>query len=195
MLVIDAINDMLAYLGESPLDPTDPDYTEHPLYASALRVLDTSSIKVQSRGWWFNDRVATLEPVADAIVIPNTYISVAIVGWGRYADYTVRDGALFDLTNNTAVITSSLRAWIRELIPFAELPQTAAAYVAAHAATRFVRTYDGDRGKLADVKEDEASAYILFNADHIRNSRVNLHTTASMGPVIANTWYSRYQRT
>lgn len=192
MLRIDAINDMLSYLGESPLDVTDPDYANHPLYQSALRVLNRSSSKVQSRGWWFNDRVTDLIPVANSITIPATYLTVRIVGY-RNAEYTIRNGVLFDMTNNTAVIGSNLRARIVELVDFEDLPETAAEYIAAHAASRFVRTYDGDAGKQREVEKDEQTAYGLFNSDEIKNRGVNLYHTASMGPVLGNNWYTRYR--
>jgi hypothetical protein len=195
MLVIDAINDMLAYLGESPLDPSDPDYTEHPMYASALRVLNTTNTAVQSKGWWFNTYRAVLTPVANAISISSSILSIEVLNTlGDLRDYTIRNGALFNLTDNTAVLTDPVTAYIRTLIPFEQLPATAAAYIAARAASRFVKTFDGDRGKLADAEKEEGLSYIPFNADHIRNARVNLYQTASVGPILANNWYSRYRQ-
>lgn len=191
MQIIDAINDMIGYVGESPIDGDDPDYESHPLYESALRILTSTSRTIQAKGWWFNTREATLTPVSDAITLPADYLSVSVLrGYG--VDYAVRDGALYDLTNDTATISVSLDVVVRELLDFADLPETAAEYIKEAAAVRFVQTYDGDRSKLGEVKENRAAAYIVFHADHIRNSKVNLFTTRSMGPVLANTWYTRY---
>lgn len=191
MQTIDAINEMIGYVGESPIDPADTDYTQHPLYESALRILTSTSRMVQAKGWWFNTRETTLTPASNAIAIPDSYLSVAIKDLYR-EEYAVRSGALFDLTNDTATITSKLEAVVRELLVFEDLPETAAQYIKEAASVRFVQTYDGDRSKLGEVKENRASAYIVFNTDHIRNARVNLFQTRSMGPVMANTWYTRY---
>jgi len=191
MTLIDAINEMIGWIGESPIDSTDPDYTDHPLYASALRILNTTSEAVQSRGWWFNTYKGTLTPVADAIALGASVLTVNVLNTS--IDYTIRDGALFDLTNNTATIEDELTAMIRTLVTFDELPGTAATYITALASERFVKTYDGDRAKVADVKDDVEKAYIPFHADHIRNSKVNLYHTQSMGPILANSWYGRYR--
>jgi hypothetical protein len=194
MTLIDAINDMLGYMGESPLDPTDADYTAHPLYESALRILNTTNEAVQSKGWWFNTTRRTLTPVSSAIAVPAGTLSLNVLAvYGDTHDYTIRAGALFDMTNNTAVITKPVTAVVRTLVAFTDLPETAAKFIAAKAATRFVKTYDGDGPKLASVRDDEQQAYIPFHADHIRNARVNLYQTASMSPILANNWYQRYR--
>lgn len=54
MTEIDAINDIIGAAGESPIDPTDPDYQSHPLYQQALRVLNSVHTREWARGWWFN---------------------------------------------------------------------------------------------------------------------------------------------
>jgi hypothetical protein len=192
MLVIDAINDMLAYIGETPLDAADPDYTAHPLYESALRVLNSSSRKVQARGWWFNHRRVDLTPVADAIAIPTGFLAVTVLN--ERDEYAVRGGMLYNLTQGTSTITAPIRVELREMIAFADLPETAAGYIAAHAASRFVRTYDGDPHKQREVEEDEAVAYALFNAEHIRNSKVNLFRLPNTASHLATSWYQRYLR-
>lgn len=191
MTELDAINDMIAYLGESPIDAGDSDYASHPLYESALRILNGANKTVQSRGWWFNSVRRTLTPSADAIAFADDVLTVIVLNDPR--DFTIRDGALYDLTNDTATISTTLTALVRVLVPFTDLPPTAADYIVAHAALRFVTTYDGDRGKVADVTQDMATHYLAFNTDNIRNSRVNLYQTASMGPVLANNWHSRYR--
>lgn len=191
MLTIDAINEMIGYVGESPVDSADPDYTSHPLYESALRILTATGRTIQSKGWWFNTRPTTLTPVSGTVTIPATTIAVAVQPLYR-EQYTIRDGKLYDLTNGSFTIATPLKAAIRELVPFEDLPESAADYIKEQAAVRFVQTYDGDRSKLAEVKENAKLAYIVFNTEHIRNLKVNLFNTQSMGPVLSNVWYTRY---
>lgn len=194
MTEIDAINDMLAYVGEAAIDDTDPDYTSHPLYESALRILTSTNRAVQAKGWWFNTRERTLpSTVDDTITVLPRYLSVAVKRiYG--AEYTVRAGLMYDLTNGTSEIGHDLDVVIRELVDFDEIPETAAEFIKESAALRFVQTYDGDRSKLAEVKENRKEAYVIFNADHIRNVGVNLFQTNSLGPIIANNWHTRYRQ-
>lgn len=194
MQTIDAINDMLAFIGEAALDPTDPDYNAHPLYESALRVLTTAGSQVQAKGWWFNMRRAVLTPVLGTITIASDVLAVEVLDvYGDSHDYTIRNGKLFDLTDNTDGIAQPVTVNMRSLIAFDQLPETAARYVAARATTRFVRTYDGDARKIADAKDEELLAFIAFNADHIRNARVNLYQDASTVRALARSWFGRYQ--
>lgn len=194
MLTIDAINEMIGWVGESPIDPTDPDYASHPLYESALRILNASSKLVQTRGWWFNTFQIELTPTSNAITIGSTYLTVEIVPRrGNYHEYTIRDGALFDLTDNTATISETLTANVRLNVPFEDLPESAAQFITATASVRFIRTYDGDRSKIEEVKEDAKMTFIPFHADHIRNVRVNLYAIPNTARVLANNWYSRYR--
>lgn len=195
MTLIEAINDMLGTIGEAPIDEQDPDYESHPLYQSALRILNRVSKAVQSQGWWFNTYTGTLASVAGAVALASDVLTVMVVSqYGDTHDYAIRDGALFDLTDNTATIPNDVTAVVRTLVAFAELPETAASYITAVACTRFVKVYDGDAKKIEAMTLDERAAYIPFNTDHIRNSRVNLYATQSMGPVLANNWYSRYRQ-
>lgn len=192
MQVITAINEMIGYVGEAEIDGDDADYASHPLYESALRILESSSRIVQARGWWFNTRNVTLTPSGSAIAIPASYLTVEIAPMYP-EDYTVRAGALYDMTNGTAVITDTLEATIRELVDFDDLPESAAHYISLVAAVRFVKTYDGDRSKLQEAKEDRAEAYVVFNTDHIRNSNLNMYQLPNTAFVIANNWHSRYR--
>lgn len=194
MQTIDAINEMIGYVGESAIDATDSDYASHPLYESALRILTNTSRYVQSKGWWFNTRETTLVPASGTIALDSdVYLSVAAKNLYR-EQYAVRDDKLYDMTNGTFTITSNVQVVIRELVPFEDLPETAAQYVMLAAAVRFVKTYDGDRSKLTEVKEDAAMAYIPFHADHIRNSHVNLFQLPDTLYALSGSWYGRYRQ-
>jgi hypothetical protein len=191
MQIIDAINEMIGWLGETPVSTDDPDYESHPLYESALRILQSTSRTVQSKGWWFNTREATLTPVSNAITLAANVLAVAVKDIYR-VQYTVRAGALYDLTNGTATITSALQAFIRELVDFEDLPETAAEYIKQTAAERFAATYDADEAKLRRIKEARGQAFVLFNAEDIRQAKVNMFRNASMARYMANTWHTRY---
>jgi hypothetical protein len=58
MTLIEAINDILGAVGETPIDSSDADYQSHPQYQSASRVLAAIHAREASRGWWFNTDAA-----------------------------------------------------------------------------------------------------------------------------------------
>ena len=54
MTKLDIINDMLATIGEAPLNELD---ARHPHVAAGLRILDQKNREIQvngGAGWWFN---------------------------------------------------------------------------------------------------------------------------------------------
>ena len=174
---LDAVNDIIGSVGESNLTALDG---THPLEATALATLDRISRRVQSKGWWFNTRKATLTQAVDGRV-PVAGTILAIDTLERDSGLVKRGGFLFDLTNGTNVLNRDVECVIRELIAFTDLPETVAQYIQAETVLQFFKSYDGDGTKLQALAQDVALARIPFNADHIRNSDVNLYTSGETG--------------
>lgn len=171
---LDVINDMLASLGESPVNAVDED---HPLIAAGVRMLRVSSLREQAKSWWFNLEQVTLNPdslgsiyvPADSIRVDPTDTTLHYVQRGRrlYKPYSPSSEQKY-------LFTSSVTCWIVRLIPFEDLPPTAAAYISSAAQMDFQKAYDADQLKLAQIKQDKQEALITLNAEHIRNCNVNL---------------------
>ena len=176
--ILDCVNDMLATMGEAPLNQLDED---HPFVAAGVRYVSSTNKKVQGSGWWFNTETLRLvpDPESGFIYMPNDILTAeGLRGQDgtpacRYT-YAMRGRRLYDLTNSTYVITENpvfLKA-IRE-VPFEDLPPTAQDAIAATAVLRFQMNYDGDKGKLEELKTDQNVSWQTLKAEHIRQVRAN----------------------
>lgn len=170
MLTLTVVNRMLATLGEAPLNAlTDP----HTFRGSALAKIDGKDSTLQAKGWWFNRELLTLSPnIGDSkIYLPGDVTNVMIP---NRLDVVQRGRVLYDTVNGTNLFTESLDAVIIRRIPFEELPELAAEYIAADAVLEFQSDFDGDSNKRQLLAATYKTAMLEFNAEATRQSRYNV---------------------
>lgn len=171
---LDIVNECLATLGELPLLELDD---EHPLTASALNALRVASMREQAKGWWFNKERVTLTPtVGDGhIVLPGD--TIRIDPTDESLNYTARGGKLYQNFAAAGVdkykFTQPVNCWLVRQLPFADLPPTAQDLISTAAVIQFQRNHDGDRTKMEALQGDYRMAYMVLNAEHIRNVNAN----------------------
>ncbi|ATI16342.1 tail protein [Caulobacter phage Lullwater] len=166
---LDVINDMLATLGESPLNDLSED---HPLVAAGRRTLRVVSTREQAKKWWFNTELLTLTPDPDKnIYVPGDTISVDTKD---SRDYAQRGRRLYNLTTGSYQFNSKVSIRLVREIPFEDLPVSAADYIATAAILSFCSSYDADQAKVRQLKEDRSIAWATLNAEHIRYKKTNL---------------------
>lgn len=165
------VNDALALLGELPMNTLD---TGHPLVPRALAELANANTRVQATRWWFNTENLTLSPQAGSgeILVPND--TLACDPLDPCAAVALRGNKLYNLNTQSVVWSSPVAVRLHREIPFEDAPITARSYIAALALRTFQRNYDGDSSKTRDLKQDEQTAYIAMNAEHIRNTQANM---------------------
>lgn len=168
---LSVVNDMLALLGEAPINDLD---AFHPMVPRALQTLRTVSGEVQTRKWWFNDVPTQLTPQADTgfILLPADTVSVdTYEQWPSVAQVGNR---LFNVTENTFVFTKPTWVQLQRELDFNSLPNSARAYIATVAQLRFQNPIDGDATKTTALKEQKRETYMVFNAEHIRRVQANM---------------------
>lgn len=171
MQTLTVVNQMLATLGETPLNSLEEPHT---FRGACLSTLDSESNRIQSKGWWFNMEKTTLTPMVNGrIVLGNDIVAVRtpdqrIVQRGRYL-YDLERG---DYTFDSEVTLTQIRR-----VAFDELPESAAAYIAALAVLRFQSNYDSDTQKRRELEQHVADALVWINSDHTRNRRTNFITS------------------
>jgi Glutamine synthetase adenylyltransferase len=178
---LDVVNDMLASLGESPINDLS---TGHPMAATGQRLLNQAGVREQSKSWWFNKELVTLSPDGTGtIYVPTDTLRVdpqdesqAFVQRGRRL-YNPFAAASVD----KYVFTSPVRCWLVRLVPFEDLPAPAQNLVSFAAQMDFSKAYDGDPAKYAALKLSYTDAYTTLMADHIRNQNSNLLRRRSVG--------------
>lgn len=182
---LDVINEMLATMGEAPLNQLDED---HPYVAAGRRFLASTNRKVQARGWWFNTEWLSMVPDATSnfVYIPEDIISAEGIRNLCAYRYTQRGRRLYDVTNGTFEITENPVAIqiIRE-IPFDEVPPTAQDAIGQNAVLRFQKNYDADPQKTREQTQDAADAMIILKSEHTRQMKTNLIYRTTVGAKVA----------
>jgi len=169
MQIIDVVNDCLGSMGEAPLNSlSDP----HRFRGAAQRTLERYNRRLQSRGWWFNRETLTLDPGAldSNIYLPGDTIAVRDLDTG----VAQRGDRLYNLETGDYVFTAPVEVTLIRLVPFDEVPEVVAQYIAAAAVAKFQTLYDGDTAKARDLKEDRDIAQIEATAQETRESRANM---------------------
>lgn len=167
---LDVVNEMLATLGEAPLNTLEE---EHPLVPAALRTLALNTRKALTEDWWFTREYVTLvpDPITGEIAVPADALSIDPVK--PYDNYVRRGRRLYDPENATYNIARTLKCRILRDIEFEDLPMSAAEYVSLRAQLSFNKAYDGDQTKIKLLSDDLRQARIILRAEHIRNIQAN----------------------
>lgn len=167
---LQAINTMLSAIGEAPINTLEPT-SETADVSLAKNLLIEVSRETQSAGWHFNRETdVTLSPtVDDEILIPTSAARIDVEpsnssGGTGYIDYIQRGDRLYDKTNHTYTISSSLKCTIIYMLSWDELPQTARHYIMIKSARRLQDRVVGSGDHHTFNQTDEYQALIAFRA-------------------------------
>ena len=159
---LDLINTCLLAIGETP-------FIEGTLVSSLLigtdgetakRIVETTMIEVQSRGWYFNiDYNFKLIPDTSGFITmpPNTLR----VDFGNAEDkhrYVIKNGSIYDYMRQTFIIEDILTADVIWLHDYSDLPPEAYEYIGLRAARKFQQKVIGATETDAFTVRDEADA-------------------------------------
>lgn len=139
---LEAVNDILGAIGESPVNTLEGDANVD--VVNARRILAQVNRIEQARGWTFNiEEDAVLSPDVYSGLIPfmNTYLRL---DGADGTNYTNRSGYVYDKTNKTDRFTSPITVTLIELKTFDEMPEVFKRYIVTKAAKRFNIQFFGD---------------------------------------------------
>lgn len=168
---LDVVNQMLGLLGELPVNTLD---TPHEVVVAGLAALDAESVRVQARGWWFNQETPVLHPQVDSnfILLPANTLDVDSLT--QYPEITQRGGRLFNATTSSYEFTAPVKVRLTRYLDFDDLPMLARYYIAAGAKLTVQLDLDGDSTKARKLTGDRAEAYAELNAQDIRNKATSI---------------------
>lgn len=174
LTVLDVVNDMLATLGELPLNTVDEG---HPMVPAALRMLATASAREQAKSWWFNRELTDLVPdTSGYIYLPADVLRVD--PQETTLNYVQRGRRLYKPFETSALdkykFDRKVRCWLIREVPFDELPVPAQMVVSYSAQLDFMKAYEADQNKFNQITMLYRDTMMTLNADHVRNSDVNL---------------------
>lgn len=171
---LDAVNSVLANIGQSPVNSLTENSVDIGL---AVRHLSNVSREVQMRGWSFNtDCDYTLSPTPeDKIAISSDILAVDVdkVDNPEF-DVVIRGSFLYNRFERSYTFSSDLKADVTWLLEWDELPPHAQNYITVTAAIRM----SDDTGASAAVhkfgQEDQLHAWNAFKSQEIDTNDANL---------------------
>lgn len=154
---LDAVNEILSAVGSSPVNSLEDDLNVDVL--NAVRILDSVSKEIQSRGWDFNieDSVALLpDDDTNLVPCPNNYLRFVSSGYKLIR----RSGYFFDILSQTNEFPEGLTldTLVRGL-DFEELPEVFRKFITCRAARIFQMRYLTSDDLNKHLMTEESSAY------------------------------------
>jgi len=156
---LEAVNTMLGYLSESPVNSIADSSSLPPMAALAKGILEEVSREVQSQGWHFNTATDyTLEAnVSGEFVVPDNTMEVDAVD--PSVDVIQRNTRLFDRTNQSFEFEKdTMKVNITFLLDFEDLPEQARRYISIKAARALSNRVVGSREIETLILRDELFA-------------------------------------
>lgn len=170
---ISVINSMLATTGTARLSQQDD---THPEYIRAEDVLNDVLEEFGSTALWFNTAIRTLRAASDGtVVVPSDATSCDPTDSSK--NYVIRGQRLFDLENNTDVISEDVECLIVYRTELSDMPPAAVQYVRAAARARYFMDVDGDANKAQGyIREAEGKLQNLMS-DSLARADINFFTS------------------
>lgn len=132
---LDAVNDILAAIGESPVSTLEGDANAD--VVNARRILAKINRTEQAKGWTFNiDETAELQPDVFSQLIPYmpNYLRVVSTGGTPYIN---RAGYVYDRLTKTDRFSSPITCQLVTLMEYDEMPEIFKQYIVTKAAKEF----------------------------------------------------------
>lgn len=169
---LSAINDMLAAIGESPVNSLEGDPNAD--VANCRRILNQVNREVQSRGWTFNiEEGATLIPDIFSRQIPymSDFLKMSSTGGTPYIN---RGGLVYDRLNDTDEFLQPIQVDLIRLREYSEMPECFRSYIIAKACRRFNIRFFGAGEIEGALQEQEQEAWQMINEYELDFGNFNL---------------------
>lgn len=163
---LSAVNDMLAAIGESPVNSLEDDASAD--VANARRILNNINREIQSKGWTYNiSEGETLVPDSFSGFIPymSDYLRMTVSGG---TPYVRRGDNVYDKTNRTDVFEGPIVVDLVRLKDYSEMPECFRNLIVVKASRRFNMFFFGAgeiEGHLAEAEVEHYRACMEYELD------------------------------
>lgn len=165
---IDAINDILASIGEPPVSTLEGEANSD--VANARRILTKINRQIQSRGWTFNiEEGATLLADINSNMVPYATTYLRVTQSGTQTVYVNRGGFMYDRTSNTDQFPGGVTVDLIRLKEFDEMPECFRTLIVTKAARQFNSRFFGApevEGTLAEEEREAQMAVMEYEMDY-----------------------------
>lgn len=171
---LEAVNTMLDCIGESPVSSLASSGLVE--VAKAKNTLNEISRLVQAGDFHFNtEDDYPLEVDSDSnINLPANTLSVDETSQGTAVDVVARGLRLYDRKNHTYVFTAPLKATIKFLLPWDELPQPVRHYVMIRASRVYQARELGSDTQFRFSEAEEGQALVSMVREDLKSADCNM---------------------
>lgn len=170
---LDAINDILAAIGEPPVSSLEGDNNAD--VANANRILMKINRQIQSKGWTFNIEENTqLLPDVNTKLIPFLPDYLSVLSEGGTTAYVNRGGYVYDRTARTDNFEGALTVNLIRLREFYEMPECFKSWIITKAARQFNNRFFGAPEVDSVLAEEEEEARMACQEYELDFGRYNM---------------------
>lgn len=158
---LEAVNEMLAITGESPISSLDNITFVDAILAR--RLLHNTSRAVQTKGWHFNSLYDyTISPNSNGFLdVPSNVLKIdQSPSETSGVDCTSRGSRIFDKATNSFTFTKPVKFDVVQFLAFEELPEYARQYIYIRAARLFQARLLGSESMAGLTAEEENNAWV-----------------------------------
>jgi len=181
---LNAVNDMLGAIGESPVSSLEGDPNAD--VANCRRILAQVNREIQSKGWTFNiEEAAELQPdsFSNLIEYLPDYLRMTTSGGTIYIN---RGGYVYDRTAKTDIFTLPIQVDLIRLKQFSEMPECFRSYIVVKASRRFNIRFFGAGELEGSLQEQENDAWAAIQEYELDFGGFNMITGDSFVGGISN---------
>ncbi len=172
MKLLDAINLVMPKLGERPVTSLD---VKHPTLAIVLPIVANTLKQSLQRGWWFNEYPYTAYPASDGTIT----LGADTLSFVPYTSgvAVARGLRLFNPTTRSYTFTEKVEGNLIEVVPFDELPETAASFVFYSSLVEAYATDLGVTSELQVWQQLSGQAWSDLLTEHLRQRQHSTRRT------------------
>jgi hypothetical protein len=181
---LEAINSMLACVGEAPVNSITGNLTAN--VQIAVDLLRTTSRKVQTTGYNFNteDDFELSLDTDSKIPLPGNALEVDITLEDGTIDPIMMGDFLYDKKAHSFTFTRSVKCTIKFFRAWEEMPESARNYIKVKAARIYQDQTVGSQEHHQFSLQDETEAYATFITADGENEDANIFDTFFMGSIV-----------
>lgn len=182
----EAVNTMLATVGEAPINTLAGDLTAD--IQIAVNLLRDTSRAVQSMGWSFNTEKeyelsingsGEIEVPGDALEVDLSDVNSS---WAE--DVIMRGNRMYDKYNHTYTFTENKKFDIVWFLPWTELPEAARNYIKIRAARVYQDQTVGSKDHHTFSMIDEVQALTLLQIAEAEAGDYNIFDSPDMASIV-----------
>jgi hypothetical protein len=181
---LEAINSMLACVGETPINTLLGNLTAN--VQIAVDLLRSTSRKVQTRGWNFNteeDYELSLDSDSK-IPLPGNALEIDLTTEDGTVDPIMLGDFLYDKKGHTFVFSQSKKCTIIFFRTWEQMPESARDYIKVKAARIYQDQTVGSQEHHLFSQQDEIEAYSLLQSSNAESTDASIFDSWDMASIV-----------